>query len=142
MVTATVQHSARVCPRCSQQISGWITNENGFQSCVMCGYIVRDPGYVSCDFKGLFAKYQRVIPSDEPIEWQTDKKVLFDHAGLSYVVFVMQKCCNRHAGERIEACESCRRRYDQLALKLYRGEIVRGQDMFEIIRFVNNISKS
>ena len=57
--------SIQVCPRCSKQIAGWITNENGFRSCLMCGKIISDPGYKHSNFSGLLRKARE---SDEKKE--------------------------------------------------------------------------
>lgn len=133
----------RVCPRCSQQIAGWITNENGFVSCCMCGYVIRDCGYQGSDFKGLFKQFEgKVIPSETLPKWETDRKYLFDHCGLRLITLNMEKCCNSHAGQKITACGQCRELYDRLADKLYDGKYINYTEMCAILRFVNGISKS
>jgi len=45
------------CPRCSLEVPGWPTYENGLTSCLHCGYVLSDAGYRKPDFSELFKKY-------------------------------------------------------------------------------------
>jgi len=135
--------NASICPRCSVQVPGWIINERGFVSCLSCGFVLSDPGYVSESFEGLFKEFEgKVTPSETLPKWETNRKYLFDHCGLRLITLNMEKCCNSHAGQKITACGQCRELYDRLADKLYDGQFITSAEMCSILRFVNGISKS
>jgi hypothetical protein len=144
MVTTIRQSiSMSICPRCSVQVPGWVVNESGFRSCVSCGFVLQDPGYVGCDFSGLFKQFEgKVIPSETLPKWETDKKYLFDHCGLRLITLNMEKCCNSHQGQRITACGQCRELYDRLADKLDDGQFITSAEMCAILRFVNGVKST
>ncbi len=132
----------RACPRCSVEVSGWIINEAGFVSCLSCGFVLQDPGYKSESFEGVFKEFEgKVIPSESAAKWEFDRKLLYEHAGLTFITFTMSKCCDKHQGKRLSACTECRTRYDAMTERLYNGQYINSSEMCSLLRFVNGISK-
>ena len=140
MVT-TICHatSIKVCPRCSHDIPGWLINESGYVHCASCGLVVRDPGFVGADFKGLFANFEKKpSPPESVAKWHPDK-IVDNHTGLALIAYSMTKCCQRHNGQTIHACATCKKRYDELCQKKYRGERVTTHDIQETIMFLFDV---